>query len=78
MNITLGTCIARPGEIAYGEYELIKHPISGQDHLPIIIAQGTRDGPTLWITAASTFELPCRSSTSLSRRNSRAICAGHW
>ena len=51
MNITLGTCIARPGEITYGEYELIKHPISGQDHLPIIIAQGTRDGPTFWITA---------------------------
>jgi uncharacterized protein len=51
MNITLGTCVARPGEITYGEYELIKHPISGQDRLPIIIAQGTRDGPTFWITA---------------------------
>ena len=51
MTITLGTATARPGEITYGEYDLIEHPISGKDRLPVIIAQGHREGPTFWITA---------------------------
>ncbi len=51
MTITLGTAIARPGEITYGEYDLIEHPISGKDRLPVILAQGTPNGPTFWITA---------------------------
>lgn len=51
MTITFGTATARPGEITYGEYDLIKHPISGPDRLPVIIAQGKSDGPTFWVTA---------------------------
>jgi predicted deacylase len=51
MPITLGTATARPGEIVYGEYDLLEHPISGKDRLPVILAQGTQDGPTFWTTA---------------------------
>jgi len=51
MTFSLGTATARPGEITYGEYDLIEHPLSGQDRLPVIIAQGKTDGPTFWITA---------------------------
>ena len=35
MTFSLGTAVARPGEITYGEYDLIEHPISGQDRLPV-------------------------------------------
>jgi predicted deacylase len=51
MTLTLGTASARPGEIVYGTYDLIEHPISGKDHIPVILAQGQADGPTFWITA---------------------------
>jgi len=46
MTITLGSAAARPGEITYGEYDLIEHPLSGKDRLPVIIAQGRQAGPT--------------------------------
>lgn len=51
MSITLGTAIARPGEITYGEFDLVEHPLGGCDRLPIILAQGRQDGPTFWLTA---------------------------
>lgn len=51
MSFTLGTATARPGEITYGEFELVEHPLGGSDRLPVILAQGQRDGPTFWLTA---------------------------
>jgi len=51
MNLTLGTATARRGEIVYGEYPLVQHPVGGMDALPVILAQGAEDGPVFWITA---------------------------
>ena len=51
MTLTLGTATAKRGEIVYGEYLLVQHPIGGADHLPVIIAQGKEDGPVFWLTA---------------------------
>jgi len=51
MSLTLGTAQAEPGKIVYGEYPLVRHPVGGADALPVILAQGTQDGPTFWLTA---------------------------
>lgn len=51
MTVTIGTATAKRGEITYGEYFLVQHPVGGADVLPIIIAQGNDDGPVFWITA---------------------------
>jgi predicted deacylase len=51
MAISVGTASAKPGEIVYGEYPLVQHPVGGMDFLPVIIAQGQADGPTFWVTA---------------------------
>lgn len=51
MTLTLGTAAARPGQITYGEFPLVQHPVGGADSLPVILAQGAPDGPTFWITA---------------------------
>jgi hypothetical protein len=51
MSISLGTAAARRGEIVYGEYPLVQHPVGGQDVLPVILAQGKEDGPVFWVTA---------------------------
>ena len=51
MTLTVGTTTARHGEIVYGEFPLVQHPVGGADALPVIIAQGAEDGPVFWITA---------------------------
>ncbi len=51
MSLTIGTAAAKRGEIVYGEYFLVQHPVGGADVLPVIIAQGNEDGPVFWITA---------------------------
>ncbi len=51
MPLSLGTASAKAGEIVYGEYPLVEHPVGGMDMLPVVIAQGQRDGPVFWITA---------------------------
>lgn len=51
MTITLGTARSQAGQITYGEYPLVQHPVGGMDTLPVILAKGQKDGPTLWITA---------------------------
>lgn len=48
---SVGSATARPGEITYGELPVLDLPSSGQERLPVIIAQGRADGPTLWLTA---------------------------
>ncbi len=51
MSLTLGTAVARAGEIAYGEFDIVQHPVGGADRMPVVIAQGKTDGPVFWITA---------------------------
>ncbi len=51
MTLTIGTAAAKRGEIVYGEFLLVQHPVGGADSLPVIIAQGKEDGPVFWITA---------------------------
>ncbi|MFN8383185.1 MAG: succinylglutamate desuccinylase/aspartoacylase family protein [Anaerolineales bacterium] len=51
MTLTIGTATAKRGEIVYGEFLLVQHPVGGADSLPVIIAQGQEDGPVFWITA---------------------------
>ena len=51
MTLTIGTAAAKRGEIVYGEYFLVQHPVGGAEILPVIIAQGSEDGPVFWITA---------------------------
>lgn len=50
-RITLGTAVAQPGTIQYGEWDAITHPTGHDDYLPVIIAQGKEDGPCIWLTA---------------------------
>ena len=35
MSITIGTAVAKRGEIVYGEYFLVQHPVGGADVLPV-------------------------------------------
>ena len=51
MALTVGTAAAKRGEIVYGDFLLVQHPVGGADSLPVIIAQGKEDGPVFWITA---------------------------
>lgn len=47
----LGTATARSGTIQYGRWEALSHPTGHTEFLPVIIAQGKRPGPCLWLTA---------------------------
>ena len=48
---SVGSAVGRPGEITYGDLAVLDLPSGGQERLPVIIAQGREDGPTLWLTA---------------------------
>ena len=50
-GFSVGTATARAGEVVYGELPVLELPTGGQEALPVIIAQGRDDGPTLWLTA---------------------------
>lgn len=50
-TITIGTATAKPGTIQYGRWEILSHPTGHIEFLPVIIAQGQRAGPCLWLTA---------------------------
>lgn len=47
----LGTASARPGETATGYLDVARLPTGITERLPVVIANGTEDGPELWITA---------------------------
>ena len=49
--ISLGNATSVPGTIQYGRWEALSHPTGHVEFLPVIIAQGTQDGPCLWLTA---------------------------
>lgn len=48
--LTIGTAVAQPGTIQYGQWEMFTHPTGLVEWMPIIIAQGAEDGPTIWLT----------------------------
>lgn len=49
--VSLGTATAIPGSIQYGRWEALSHPTGHVEFLPVVIAQGTEEGPCLWLTA---------------------------
>jgi predicted deacylase len=51
MPIALGSARAVAGQVRYGAFPLVQHPVGGQDDLPVIIAQGDPRGPVFWLTA---------------------------
>lgn len=50
-QIKIGSAESEPGKINYGFIDGIELPTGGVERIPVIIAQGTKDGPTLFITA---------------------------
>ena len=48
---SIGSAQARPGRIQYGKWEAFRHPTGQVEFLPVVIAQGVKDGPCLWLTA---------------------------
>ncbi len=49
--IQIGTAVARPGSIQYGQWDALSHPTGHVEFMPVIIAQGREEGPCLWLTA---------------------------
>ena len=47
----IGTARADPGEIARGYLEVAELPTAISEQVPVVIARGEHDGPTLWVTA---------------------------
>jgi len=50
-DLRIGDCVASSGKLTYGTFEGVALPTGGNDRLAVVIAQGKRDGPTLWVTA---------------------------
>ncbi|HLI52011.1 MAG TPA: succinylglutamate desuccinylase/aspartoacylase family protein, partial [Thermomicrobiaceae bacterium] len=50
-SFTVGTATAKPGGYAYGAIRVLDLPTGGHEEIPVVIAQGTTDGPTVWVTA---------------------------
>ena len=50
-TLTLGTATSIPGTIQYGRWDAFDHPTGHTEFLPVILAQGNEDGPTIWLTA---------------------------
>lgn len=48
---TIGTITSSPGTLQYGRWDAFDHPTGHTEFLPVILAQGREDGPTLWLTA---------------------------
>ena len=48
----IGTAAARPGEQASGHVEATELPTGGAERIPVVVADGVEDGPTLWVVGA--------------------------
>jgi predicted deacylase len=48
----IGTASATPGELSSGYVTATELPTGGEERLPVCIAEGEDDGPTLWVTAS--------------------------
>lgn len=49
-RVELGTASAAPGEVARGWFDIADLPTGAPERLPVVIANGPADGPTLWLT----------------------------
>lgn len=49
-QVELGTASAAPGEVARGWFDISDLPTGASEQLPVVIANGPADGPTLWLT----------------------------
>jgi hypothetical protein len=49
-TIEVGTIKSEAGKRVYGFLNILEHPIGTIERLPVIIAQGLKDGPTVWLT----------------------------
>lgn len=48
----IGTAESSPGTTATGWLDVTELPTGATERLPVVIAEGSKDGPTLWVTAA--------------------------
>ncbi|MGM0683024.1 MAG: succinylglutamate desuccinylase/aspartoacylase family protein [Halobacteriota archaeon] len=48
--MSLGTASAEPGEVARGWLDVAELPTGTAERLPVVVANGPEDGPTLWLT----------------------------
>lgn len=46
----VGTASADPGGIDRGHLEVTDLPTAGSERLPVVVCEGTDEGPTLWVT----------------------------
>ncbi|QKG93433.1 succinylglutamate desuccinylase/aspartoacylase family protein [Halorubrum salinarum] len=49
-RITLGSASAAPGTLNRGQLPVANLPTGGSERLPVVVANGATDGPTLWLT----------------------------
>ena len=49
-EIMIGTARAVPGTIQYGQFPALLHPTGLEEFIPVIIAQGKKPGPCIWLT----------------------------
>ena len=49
--IEIGSAKSEPGKLTYGFFDCINLPTGQAEQLPVMIAQGTEEGPTFFLTA---------------------------
>jgi predicted deacylase len=50
--MAIGTAAPRAGETTTGDVEATDLPTDGAERLPVVVADGTESGPTLWVGGA--------------------------
>ncbi|MCB9138475.1 MAG: succinylglutamate desuccinylase/aspartoacylase family protein [Caldilineaceae bacterium] len=50
-SLQVGTAVAKPGSLQYGEWAAFEDAVGTREFLPVIIAQGREEGPCIWLTA---------------------------
>ena len=50
-EIKVGNIKGEVGKVVYDYLDVLEHPVGTIERLPVIIAQGTNPGPTLWLTS---------------------------
>ena len=50
-DITIGSAVSKAGKLTYGFIDSFELPTGIIERIPVMIAQGTKDGPTFFLTA---------------------------
>ncbi|MBI3272365.1 MAG: succinylglutamate desuccinylase/aspartoacylase family protein [Planctomycetes bacterium] len=50
-SVRFGDVAPRAGCVVRGALNVVRHPTGGVERVPIVVALGRRDGPTVWVTA---------------------------